>query len=260
VAFASEAADHVTLDTTRPPGCEVTGPFGGTIAGQNLINVTLAKLASADPDLKHGHVVLTKNLPVAAGIGGGSADAAAVLRAVQRANPEHVSKVDWHALAMSLGADVPVCFDSHLSWMTGVGDRVTRLNRRAFNDAYVVIANPLVPVPADKTAQVFRALRAPDISAEATAKRPPARLEETDLFSIIASGRNDLERAAIEVVPEVSGVLSDLAAFAGAKVTRMSGGGPTCFALFETANAAQAAAASLRAIRPKWWIAASALA
>ena len=123
VAFARDAADEVILDTSKPVASSVSGPFGATISGRNLIDVTLAKLAHAAPDLQLGAIHLIKNLPVAAGIGGGSADAAAVLRAVRRANPDHANSVDWLALARSLGADVPVCFENSAAWMTGLKDR-----------------------------------------------------------------------------------------------------------------------------------------
>lgn len=257
VAFASQAADHVTLDITRLPGCKVTGPFSSSIAGQNLIEVTLAKLARADAELKLGHVVLTKNLPVAAGIGGGSSDAAAVLRAVYRANPERARGVDWNTLALSIGSDVPVCFESRLSWMTGTGDIVAPLDS---GDAlHIVIANPCVAVPDDKTAQVYRALRAPPLPASADRQRPLHFGGASALIAMIAAGHNALQPAAIKIVPEIEAVLKELAMLPGAELARMSGGGPTCFALFETLDAAQEAATHLRARRPNWWVAASAL-
>lgn len=253
VAFARDAADVVTLDLTRPAGCDVTGPFGNSIAGQNLVAVTLAKLAVADAQLKLGHVTLTKNLPVAAGIGGGSADAAAVLRTVARANPERAAAIDWTAIALSIGSDVPVCFANRLSWMTGVGDTVTPIEPNAIFPLYAVIANPRVAVPDDKTAQVYRALSAAPLAAIADRRLPePA-------FDLIVSGRNALEPAAIAIVPGINAVLSDLSALPGAKLARMSGGGPTCFALFDNADAAKAAATELTARRPAWWVAASKL-
>ena len=256
VAFARDAADSITLDTSRPTGCDVTGPFGGSIAGQNLIELTLAKLAAADAGLQLGHVTLTKNLPVAAGVGGGSADAAAVLRAVARANPGRAAAIDWTAIALSIGSDVPVCFQSRLSWMTGTGDGVTSIDRAADGGLYAVIANPLVPVPADKTAQVYRALRAPPLAANADRALPDLT---HGAFYYAVSGRNALRPAALEIVPEIAIVLDELAALPGATLTRMSGGGPTCFAMFNTADAAKVAAAELAARRPAWWVAASAL-
>ena len=256
VAFASDASDVVTLDTSRPPGCDVTGPFGGSIAGQNLVEVTLAKLQSADPGLNLGHVTLTKNLPVAAGIGGGSADAAAVLRAVARANPDRAAAIDWTAIALSIGSDVPVCLQSRLSWMTGTGDGVTAVDGATLGALYAVIANPLVSVPADKTAQVYRALRAPPIAANFERRLPNLT---HDMLDFVVSSRNALQAVALEIVPEIAIVLDELAALPGVKLARMSGGGPTCFALFDATDAASAAAAELGARRPAWWVVASGL-
>lgn len=258
VAFARDAADVVTLDISRPAGCEVNGPFGGSIAGQNLIEVTLAKLAQVDAGLQLGHVTLTKNLPVAAGIGGGSADAAAVLRAVTRANIGR-SVFDVRAIALSIGSDVPVCCANQLAWMTGTGDGVMRLEASGFETMYAVIANPRVAVPADKTAQVYRALRAPPLAPDAELEIPWLPELRPKLLSYMAQTKNALQPAAIKIVPEIAIVLDELAALPGAKLTRMSGGGPTCFAMFDTADAATAAAAKLSAGRPGWWVIASEL-
>lgn len=258
VAFARDAADVVTLDISRPAGCEVNGPFGGSIAGQNLIEVTLAKLAQVDAGLQLGYVTLTKNLPVAAGIGGGSADAAAVLRAVTRANIGR-SVFDVRAIALSIGSDVPVCCANQLAWMTGTGDGVMRLEASDFETMYAVIANPRVAVPADKTAQVYRALRAPPLASDAELEIPWLPELRPKLLSYMAQTKNALQPAAIKIVPEIAIVLDELAAQPGAKLTRMSGGGPTCFAMFDTADAAKAAAAKLSARRPGWWVIASEL-
>jgi 4-diphosphocytidyl-2-C-methyl-D-erythritol kinase len=258
VAFARDAADHITLDTSRPTGSSIEGPFAHSIAGQNLIDVTLAKLAAANPDLQLGHVTLTKNLPVAAGIGGGSADAAAVMRAVRRANATTTDAADWSAIALSIGADVPVCLLSRLALMTGIGEHVSPIAVPLAEELHAVIANPLAPVPPDKTAQVFRALRAPDYVRD-DAREHAASLQITSTDQISAIG-NDLEPAAKSILPIVGDVLNELAALPGARVIRMSGGGPTCFALFDTSAEAHVACAALRARRTSWWIAASALA
>jgi 4-diphosphocytidyl-2-C-methyl-D-erythritol kinase len=183
-----------------------------------------------------------------------------VLRAVARANPEREAGIDWTALALSIGSDVSVCFESRLSWMTGVGETVAPVETTAIGELHVVVANPRVAVPDDKTAQVYRALRAPPLARTVDRQMPLTAASANDLFALVASGNNALERAAIEIVPEIATVLSELAALTGAKVARMSGGGPTCFAIFDAPETATAAAATLRAKRPSWWVAASALA
>src|SRR5690606_13758578 len=120
VAFAA-IGDEVTLRVGAPLGVTVSGPNASAIDGENIAARALAVLVEAAPALVLGGVHIEKRLPVAAGIGGGSADAAAVLRAVARANPELAAAIDWHALAASLGADVPVCLASTAQFMWGIG-------------------------------------------------------------------------------------------------------------------------------------------
>ena len=255
VAFARDAGDVVTLDTLRPVGSDVTGPFGATIAGKNLIDVTLVKLAAADPRLRLGYVTLTKNLPVAAGIGGGSADAAALLRAVRRANPDIAASVDWHTIARGLGADVPVCVQRCLSWITGAGEHVEPIRLSPPLVLHAVVANPLVPVPPDKTAQVFRALQTKPLAIDFNSSPPPTWQDDSaGVFQFIRAGSNDLESAALAVVRKIAVVLRELRESPKCLLARMSGGGPTCFAIFETADAAESARAILAAARPAWWV------
>jgi 4-diphosphocytidyl-2-C-methyl-D-erythritol kinase len=261
VAFAREAADAVTLDTSLPVGSSVSGPFGATIAGQNLIDVTLAKLAAAAPGLRLGHVHLTKNLPIAAGIGGGSADAAAVIRAVQKANPEHVANVDWKRIALSIGADVPVCIVSQLAWMRGIGEIVAPLKFAEPVWVDAIIINPLVAVPEDKTAQVFRAYAdRPNPDSDRPENHPSIRGRE-DLLNVIRRGWNDLQLPAWQTMPASQEVFQSLGGVMkpGCRGTRMSGAGPTYFAIFEDAANAASAAAMLQRQHPNWWVRAVAL-
>lgn len=251
VAFARDAADVVELDTSKPAGCDVTGPFGATIAGQNLIDVTLAKLAAADPNLQLGHVTLTKNLPVAAGIGGGSADAAAVLRAVRRANPDRANGIDWHAIALSLGADVPVCLANGAAWMSGIGDRVTPLDELPSFAA--VLVNPLQAMPVDKTARVFRALNAGPLKPSTAAPVPRAFAAASDVLAYALRG-NGLAAAASSVAPVIADVMRAISQSADVRHAAVSGAGPTCFGLFDTLEQATLAAQRLAAEHPTWWV------
>ena len=255
VAFARDAADEVTLETSKAVGSEVSGPFGATISGRNLIDVTLAKLAHAAPGLNLGHVHLIKNLPVAAGIGGGSADAAAVLRAVRRANPDHARSVDWHALGRSLGADVRVCFENSAAWMTGIGDQVQPLQNVPRLTA--VLVNPLQPMPADKTAQVFRTLNAPALRVQSRPPPPPGPFTSaTALVDFMAHHGNALDAAACSVAPVIAEVKRALLRTDGIQYAAVSGGGPTCFGIFADCTKA---AASLARQHPKWWVRAATL-
>ena len=250
VAFAS-AADIVILDTRRPHAIEVSGPFAPKLASEYLIARTLKTLQSRHPALTLGAVYLDKRLPVAAGVGGGSADAAAVLRAVRRANPELQAAVDWYGIAATLGADVPVCLANELTFMTGIGDALHAMPRLP-EAIEAVLVNPQVTVPTDKTAQVFRALNAPDLAAAASGTPSPPRMGSTsEVIDAITRLGNDLEAPAAAVMPAVADVLAALRATPGCRVARMSGAGPTCFGIFDDAAAA---ASTLRRAQPGWWV------
>jgi 4-diphosphocytidyl-2-C-methyl-D-erythritol kinase len=260
VAFAG-LGDVLSLDTDQAIGLAASGPFAAEISGPNIVETALRLLGEQAPQLKLGAVHLEKRLPVAAGIGGGSADAAALLRAVAKANSEHRERFDWTALAVRLGADVAVCLRSRAAWMSGAGEVVEPLAvpLPALN---VVLVNPRARVPADKTAQVFRAFAASAISAG----RRPATLgkrqvgSRVELMALLAAGSNHLEAPAIAVVPELVDVLEALSALPGIELVRLSGAGPTCYGIFPSAHTAEAAAAALKSVHSAWWIEATVLA
>lgn len=252
VAFADGPADRITLDLARPRGVSASGPFAAGIAGVNLLQTVLDLIAAAPEaeGVRLGHVQLEKNLPVAAGIGGGSADAGALLRAIRTANPQLARAIDWQGVALRLGADVPVCLFDRPAFMTGIGERLAPVEQLPRLD--VVLVNPMVAVPSDKTAQVFRALAAPLLSPTCDDPGLPAIGSREALVAMIDGG-NDLERAACGVVPALDGVLRRLRAVTGCRAAAMSGAGPTCFGVFDDVGAARAAAAHLASEHPNWW-------
>lgn len=254
VAFAA-IGDVVTLDVGAPAGVTVNGPFAHAIDGENIAERALRRIAEVAPALELGAVAIEKRLPVAAGIGGGSADAAAVLRAVRRANPAQASTVDWLALAATLGADVPVCLASTAQFMWGVGRETVSLPTLPALPALLV--NPGVPLA---TAEVFRALNAPPAPVRAALPPVPGPFDDgTSIRAFLRESGNDLEPAARALCPEVGRVLAALAGERGASVARMSGSGATCFAIFGSAAEAEAAAGHLSAGNPGWWVVATAL-
>ena len=159
VVFAAGIADKLTLTPGAPVGVRAFGPFAEAIAGENLAAAALRRLGETEPRLVLGSIELEKVVPVSAGLGGGSSDAAAVLRLVRRANPDLARVVDWLALAATLGADVPVCFEDRAALVSGIGERVRPLADCPRVPA--VLVNPMTEVPAAKTAEVFRQLGAP---------------------------------------------------------------------------------------------------
>ncbi|MBX9589045.1 MAG: 4-(cytidine 5'-diphospho)-2-C-methyl-D-erythritol kinase, partial [Hyphomonadaceae bacterium] len=154
VTFA-DIHDAVVLEPGAEGSVTVAGAFAQYIGGENLLIRALALLREAEPGLRLGSVRLEKNLPVAAGLGGGSADAAALLRAVRRANPKHAGGVPWLEIAARLGADVPVCLGARPALMWGIGEKIAPVPR--LPPLHAVIVNPRLPLP---TADVFAALAA----------------------------------------------------------------------------------------------------
>lgn len=210
----------------------IGGPFGMglTAEGDNLILRALSA-ANAAPQ----YVTLEKNLPVSAGLGGGSANAAAVLRMC--------GVEDLHT-AVSLGADVPVCLRSETAHMTGIGEDVTPLPNMGQLKALLV--NPRVAV---STAAIFKAFdAAPDV------RETPRPMKMTgDLLSRALDGRNDLQAAAMREAPVIGEVLRMLASQDGCQLARMSGSGATCFGIFESDHALRKAEAAIYAAAPDWW-------
>lgn len=263
VVFAGDgAADHLRLSPGGPFRLELTGPGAATLAADakaspNLIEKAVAAVIAEAPMARVGTFQLRKELPVAAGIGGGSSDAAAALRLLRRANPELAERLDWSRIGASIGADVPVCLESRASLMSGVGERVTPL--AGVPPMWAVLANPRVSL---STADVFRALDAPSLHAsnpDAPAPIAPQFADFPDLVRYMTARENALEAPARRLCPIISDVLSMLSELDGAVLARMSGSGPTCFALFGTCEDATAVAGRLAMSRPEWWVEAAAL-
>lgn len=213
-----EDGDMVTAEAADRLSLTVTGPFAAALADEedNLV-LRAARAAGAT-----AAIALDKRLPVAAGLGGGSADAAAVLR-LFHASPD---------LAATLGADVPACLLSRTARGTGRGDEIAPAEIAGLSGTPVLLVNPGIKLP---TGPVFRAWDGVD--------RGPLGDWE--------AGRNDLEAPARRLLPEIGTVLE---ALAGARIARMSGSGPTCFGLFDSETARDAAAARISAAKPGWWL------
>jgi 4-diphosphocytidyl-2-C-methyl-D-erythritol kinase len=243
VAFA-DVGDVVTLAPAAADQLTISGPFAADLAGhQNLVVAALSKARSALGITQTFAIALAKHLPIAAGLGGGSADAAAVLR-LMRAHYPSVA-VNWAAIALALGADVPVCLQNTAARMQGIGERVTPLV--AFAPLAAVLVNPRAAVPTNKTAAIFKRLDAGSIASG-------TENEDQVLRGALVRGHNDLQAAAIAVMPVVADVLFALQAESGLAFARLSGAGPTCVGVFNDANAARAAAASITDQHAGWWV------
>jgi len=256
VAFA-ECADGLSLAPADQLSLKVTGPRGAECGSldDNLVLKAARQLGERMSPLTTGTFALDKQLPAAAGIGGGSADAAAALRLLARANG--IGRDDPRVVdaARASGADVPVCLHSSACVMSGVGASIAPL---AMPQLPCVLINPGVPVA---TRDVFAALglEPGQTAAGASMAWPGPSASADQWLAAIHSGRNDLEPAALRLQPVIGDVLGGLTRADGCLLARMSGSGATCFGLFRDAAAAAWAARRLNADHPRWWIVASAL-
>ena len=250
VAFAG-IGDRLSFYPADDTALGVGGRFGAAIGAtpDNLVLKARGALGARVPNLRGGHFTLEKNLPVAAGIGGGSADAAAALRLLASANNVALDDPRLMAAALAVGADVPVCVAAKARVMRGIGEILSSpLDLRPLP---AVLVNPGV---ATATRDVFRAFAG--MSGSAT---PLGEVPRGKLVDFLHAHGNDLTPAAIACVPLIGDVLDTLGALAGVRLARMSGSGSTCFALFDSRKAAASAAKQLKEARPDWWVAATTL-
>jgi 4-diphosphocytidyl-2-C-methyl-D-erythritol kinase len=256
VAFA-DCADRVSLTPGSKFNLKTTGPLARDCGdtADNLVFKAAQLLGERVPDLKLGEFTLDKVLPVAAGIGGGSADAAAALRLLAKLNGLAIDDSRLIEVAKLTGADVPVCLASRACVMTGIGETLLPL---ALPKLPCVMVNPRVAVA---TRDVFEALGlrngellvgAADV-IQATAW-PEHGASVEDWVEALAASSNDLEAPATRLQPVIGEVLSALSATNGAWLARMSGSGATCFAIFENTAEAQRAAQKIQLDHPQWWV------
>jgi 4-diphosphocytidyl-2-C-methyl-D-erythritol kinase len=240
VVFAG-LGDSVTVAAAPALSLAITGPMGAMlpVTDDNLVLRAARAMAAT------AQITLHKVLPVSSGIGGGSADAAACLRALARLTGQALPGPDQ---VLALGADVPVCLAGTPARMTGIGEALGPVP--PLPAAWLVLANPGVAV---STPAIFRALARRD-NAPMPASLP--RLKTTaDLAAFVAMQRNDLESPAIALQPVIAQVKTALTAQPGCMLARMSGSGATCFGLFADPLSANAAARALQAAQPGWWVA-----
>ena len=246
VAFTAWA-DRLSFISDRRLALEVSGPFAAALADRtdNLVLRAARRLAEHAGCAPHVRIALDKRIPVAAGLGGGSADAAATLRGLSRLWQLGLQVADLLPLALELGADVPVCLRSGPARMGGIGERLEPIELPVLD---LVLANPNHAV---STAQVFAGL-----GAIAPALRPeePVPTVGADLLAWLRARGNDLEAPARRIAPVIGEVLATLGAQPGCRLARMSGSGATCFGVFDDEQAAARAARAMRQARPSWWV------
>jgi 4-diphosphocytidyl-2-C-methyl-D-erythritol kinase len=256
VAFA-DCCDQLTLTPGSGLNLVTSGPLAQACGDpeDNLVLKAAQLLRERVPELKLGDFSLDKVLPVAAGIGGGSADAAAALRLLAQANGLELDDPRLIEVARLTGADVPVCLASNACVMTGVGESLLPLSPPKMP---CVLVNPRIPVA---TKDVFKALGLrngqllvgfTDVLRARAWPEAGASLE--DWVEALAAGSNDLEAPAMRIQPMIGEVIAALNATNGAWLARMSGSGATCFAIYENTADAQRAAQKIQIDHPGWWV------
>ena len=259
VAFASphdvvqaRDADKLSLAVAGPAADDLAANLARDPLGENLVLRAARRLAEAAGIGAPGAALaLHKTLAVAGGIGGGSADAAAALLALAKLWRLDLKEAALAALALPLGADLPVCLASRPMQMSGIGERL--VPAPAMPPLGILLVNPRVALP---TAEVFRALNG---GFGPAGMLPYLAGDAASLLDALRAGRNDLEPPALRLAPVIGDVLNALRALPGARIARMSGSGATCFALFDDETAARAADGVLRANARGWWSAAGRL-
>jgi 4-diphosphocytidyl-2-C-methyl-D-erythritol kinase len=252
-AFVGDG-DRVVAHPSRDLTLELRGPFAASLAGEdvrrNLVYRAALALREAAGVRDGAAMVLEKNLPIAAGVGGGSADAAAALRALVRLWKLDISAAELRRLAFSLGADVPACLDAGPALVSGAGERIAPGPRMA--PLHVTLVNPRVAMP---TGPIFRAFDAQNAAPRAPEFDIPRPATIEGAVAMLAATRNDLQPFAISRAPVVGETLRFLGNAPGALGARMSGSGATAFGLFSSAAAATRAAQKAQA--RGWWAAAA---
>jgi len=260
IAFA-DIGDELTIRSASEFGFEVTGPFAERFSAaerdaspdsSNLVvraAWALARAAGKAPDV---HITLNKVLPLAAGIGGGSSDAAAAIWGLMKLWSIPESAPYLPDVMAELGADVPVCLNCQSARMQGIGEVIEPLAQLPEMPALLV--NPLEPCA---TPEVF--LRTGKAFKPAVSKDLSALTTKTELLDFLQQQENDLTPAAMEITPVIGDVLGALERSQGCALARMSGSGATCFGLFDSTESCQKAADHLRGDHPGWWIKAGTL-
>lgn len=253
VVFAG-MADRIEVHPAAGLTLDLAGPLATALAGEmdNLVLRAAGGLRDLCDVREGARILLEKHLPVASGIGGGSADAAAALRALMRLWHVTPDETALMRLAASLGADVPVCLDPSPALMSGIGEKILRLPR--LPDVWLLLANPGIAL---STAEVFRALAAPPLATAPQVPPLPDFATLDDLVDWLRGEPNDLEAPARRLLPIIGETIEAIAATPGCRLARMSGSGATCFGLYAGEAEAKSAAAALATAHPEWWVVAA---
>jgi len=245
-----DISDEIEVSPSNRLGLKLEGPFAHDLEttdwGRNLVIQAARALAETSEMNMSVALTLRKNLPVAAGLGGGSSDAAATLRALCRMWDLVISDGELHAIARDLGADVPACLDQSSVFVGGVGEDLSPAPE--LPEAWLVLVNPGLPL---MTAEVFRQFDPPGSDV---ARFDAAPRDVYTMATTLAARSNDLEAVAIGMVPQIARVIDALEENENCLLARMSGSGATCFGIFADETAAKSAAVGISGDNSSWWV------
>ncbi|WP_169567861.1 4-(cytidine 5'-diphospho)-2-C-methyl-D-erythritol kinase [Sneathiella limimaris] len=248
VVFA-EGGDQLSAEAADDLSLEITGPFADDLKkedpSQNLVLRAAKALQAAGNTSKGAHLTLQKNLPIASGIGGGSADAAAALKLLNQLWGLKIGDEELADIGLALGADIPACLYGQPLLMRGIGDQLTPLLLNA--PLHIILVNPRKAI---STPEVFKALDWPE---NPNPGHPPFEGVEMT-WQTLMEGTNDLQEPAIALAPVIHQVLEKLRVRPGCRIARMSGSGATCFGLFEDPKSLEEAVDFLKSQHPTWWV------
>lgn len=251
----TEFGDEITITPSSSLTLTVDGPFAASLSDVDLENNLIFRAASLLK--KHGcisdgaHIHLTKNIPVAAGLGGGSSDAAAILKGL---NVFWGCKLDLKKLSrigLQLGADVPACLYQKTAWVSGIGENIRPITL-PFDLSVILLINPKLPL---STQAVFQQYYRSNASYSSPLDHKLFKMGDWPIFqSLLLQWQNDLEPSATLLLPEISNILIDLQQQPHCTLARMSGSGPTCFGLFPNLTSAKQAMQKLKAHHTNYWM------
>lgn len=249
VVFA-DMGDSITLKPAPYTSLQVTGEFASAVPVEgNHALLACEAMRKATGLKEHVAIALAKNLPVGAGLGGGSSDAAAVARGMNRLFDLRLTDAELADILLPLGADMPACLYARPLRMRGIGGDISSIS--PFPSLPVLLVHPRKSLA---TPQVFRALQRQDFAADLPVERQGWEDAKT-LLAALHPMENTLEKAALRVMPEIAEILQTLRSLPQVAFTRMSGSGSACFALFHDATARDNAQKKLRQTHPHWWVA-----
>ena len=245
----TDAGDRITASQSDKLQLNITGPFGRVLSNEsnNLVLRAARFLQEATKSRAGANITLEKNLPIASGIGGGSSDAAATLRACAALWSIDLAQISNVELSNVLGADIPVCVFRKPAFMAGIGEAISRAPQ--LPESWLVLVNPGQSL---ETKRVFSALKEFSQPLDRAAFAGLARTSE--LSAALKQHANDLMDPAVKLVPAISSAITALEREPGCLLARLSGSGPTCFGVFDTETAARDAAARIGALEPNWWV------